>query len=195
MSETRDKRRRTDLDQFVLALIGSGVSTPYEFQKAAGLSQGATIPTLQRLLDARLVRQGKTGTRGRTDYQVTAAGKRLLKDGWLTLIEAGPIGDIDSDLRVALLALLGGGDRRLAADFLRQSADKKMEAAATAEPIGNRGALALLPRWYSDLRSSTSKALLVAESEALRTMADALPRKLSTRPRRTTRTAKRQKGL
>jgi hypothetical protein len=47
MSETRDKRRRTDLDIFILALIDSGVSTPYEFQKAAGLSQGATIPALQ----------------------------------------------------------------------------------------------------------------------------------------------------
>jgi hypothetical protein len=58
MSETRDKRRRTDLGLFVLALIDSGVSTPYEFQKTAGLSQGATIPALQRLLDARLVRQG-----------------------------------------------------------------------------------------------------------------------------------------
>ena len=178
MSETRDKRRRTDLDQFVLALIDSGVSTPYEFQKAAGLSQGATIPTLQRLLDARLVRQGKPGTRGRTDYQVTAAGKRLLKDGWLALIEAGPIGDVDSDLRVALLALLGGGDRRLAADFLRQSADKKMESVAAVEPIRNPGKLPPLPRWYSDLRSSTAKALLTAESEAIRAMADALPRKL-----------------
>ncbi len=58
MPETRDKRRKTDLDEFVLALIDSGVSTPYALQKAAGLSQGATIPALQRLLDARLVRRG-----------------------------------------------------------------------------------------------------------------------------------------
>jgi hypothetical protein len=29
MSETHDKRRRTDLDLFVLALIDGGVSTPY----------------------------------------------------------------------------------------------------------------------------------------------------------------------
>ena len=69
------------------------VSTPYEFQKAAGLSQGATIPALKRLLDARLVHQGKPGARGRTDHQVTAAGKRLLKEGWLALIEEGPSGD------------------------------------------------------------------------------------------------------
>jgi hypothetical protein len=40
---TRDKRRRTDLYLFGLALIDRGVSTPYELQKAAGLSQGATI--------------------------------------------------------------------------------------------------------------------------------------------------------
>jgi hypothetical protein len=194
MSETRDKRRRTDLDLFVLALIDSGVSTPYELQKAAGLSQGATIPALHRLLDARLVCQGKPGARGRTDHQATAAGKRLLKDGWLALIGEGPSGDVDSDLRVALLALLGGGDRRLAADFLRQSADRKMESVATAEPIGNPGALPDLPRWYSDLRSSTAKALLTAESAAIRAMADALPRKLSGGPRHSTRAPKKQKG-
>ena len=142
MAEPRDKRRKTDLDLFVLALIDCGISTPYEFQKAAGLSQGATIPALQRLLDARLVRQGKPGARGRTDHQVTAVGKRLLKDGWLPLIEAGPSGDIDSDLRVALLALLGGGDRRLAADFLRQSAAKKMEFVGTARSLRDVSKLA-----------------------------------------------------
>ena len=36
MSETRDKRRRTDLDLFVLALIADGISTPYELQKWRG---------------------------------------------------------------------------------------------------------------------------------------------------------------
>jgi hypothetical protein len=30
MSETRDKRRRNDLDLFVLALVSERVSTPYE---------------------------------------------------------------------------------------------------------------------------------------------------------------------
>jgi DNA-binding PadR family transcriptional regulator len=108
MSQTHDKRRRTDLDLFVLALIDSGVSTPYELQKAAGLSQGATIPALQRLLEARFVRQGKSGARGRTGYQVSPAGKKLLKDGWRPLVAAGPSGDVDSDLRIALLAFWGG---------------------------------------------------------------------------------------
>lgn len=146
MSQTPDKRRRTDLDLFILALIDSGVSTLYEFQKAAGLSQGATIPALQRLLEARLVGQEKPGARGRTSYKVSAAGKRLLKNGWLSLIDAGPSGDLDSDLRVALLALRGSGDRRLAADFLRQSADKKIESIPLAELTGNSGAVAALAR-------------------------------------------------
>ena len=194
MAETRDKRRRTDLDLFILALIDSGISTSYELQKTAGLSQGATIPALQRLLDAQFVRQGKPGARGRTDYQVTVAGRRLLKDGWLGLIEDGPSGDIDSDLRVALLALLGSGDRRLAADFLRQSADKKMESLAAAQPIGDLDKLPPLPRLYSELRSSTTKALLKAESAAIRSIADALPRKLSDKPRPSARATRKQKG-
>jgi DNA-binding PadR family transcriptional regulator len=181
MSTRQDKRRRIDLDLFVLALIDGGVATPYQLQKSAGLSQGATIPALQRLLEARLVRQGKPGTRGRTDYKATVAGKRLLKDGWLALIEDGPSGDVDSDLRVALLALLRGGDRRLSADFLRRSADKKMESANAVEPMGDPGKLPPLPRLYSELRSSTAKALLTAESVAIRAMADALPRKLSSK--------------
>jgi hypothetical protein len=194
MSQTRDKRRRTDLDLFILALIDSGVSTPYEFQMAAGLSQGATIPALQRLLEARLVGQGKPGSRGRTDYKVTAAGRKIAKAGWLPLVEAGPSGDPDSDLRVALLAIWGSGDRRLSADFLCQSADKKMESIAAAELTGGPGAVAPLARWYTDLRSATSKAVLTAESEALRAMAEALPRSLTGKPGHNTRASKKQKG-
>jgi DNA-binding PadR family transcriptional regulator len=195
MSETRDKRRRTDLDLFILALIDGGVSTPYELQKAAGLSQGATIPALQRLVEARFVRQGKPGARGRSDYRVSAAGKKLLRDGWLPLIEAGPSGDLDSDLRVALLAIWGSGDRRLAADFLRQSGDKKMESIATTELAGDQGDVTPLARWYTDLRSETAKALLTAESEAIRAMAEALPRKLIGKSRRSAGSVKRQKGV
>jgi hypothetical protein len=65
---------------------------------------------------------------------------------------------------------------------------------AVAEPIGNPGALPLLPRWYSDLRFSTAKALLTAESAAIRAMAEALPRNLTGKSRHSTRAAKKQKG-
>jgi DNA-binding PadR family transcriptional regulator len=193
MSETPDKRRRTDLDLFILALIDGGVSTPYQLQKSAGLSQGATNPALQRLLEVGLVRQGKPGTRGRTDYKATAAAKKLLRDGWLPLIDEGPSGDLDSDLRVALLAIWGSGDRRLAADYLSRSADKKMESIAGSALTGSSGPVAPLARWYTDLRSATAKALLKAESHAIRAMADALPRKLTAKPRRIAYASKTQK--
>jgi DNA-binding PadR family transcriptional regulator len=194
MSEIRDKRRRTDLDLFVLALIDGGVSTPYELQKAGGLSQGATIPALQRLLGARLVRQGKPGARGRTDYKVTVAGRNLLKAGWLPLVEASPSGDIDSDLRVALLALWGGGDRRVAVEFLRESAYKKLETQEAAEPDGDPLKSVPLARLYSEMRSAAAKALLKAECSVIRAMADSLPRSLAGKPRHSKRPARSQQG-
>ena len=194
MSETPDHRRRTDLDLFVLALIDGGVSTPYQLQKEAGLSQGATIPALKRLLETRLVSHGKPGARRRSDYKVSAIRMRLLRDGWLPLIEAGPSGDLDSDLRVALLAILGSGDRRLAADFLRQSVDKKMELIVTTELAGSPGDVTPLARWYTDVRSQTAKGLLKAECSVVRAMADSLPRSLTGKRQRSGRPSKAQKG-
>jgi len=194
VSHTPDKRRRTDLDLFILALIDGGVSTPYELQKTAGLSQGATIPALQRLLVARLVRQGKPGARRRKDYKVTAAGSKALKAGWPPLLEAGPSGDIDSDLRVALLVLWGSGDRGIAAEFLRESAGKKMALQANAEPTADPGAVAPLASWYCEMRSVAAKALLTAECSAIRAMADRLPRNLAGKTMRRVSTPKKQKG-
>ncbi|QNI31163.1 hypothetical protein H7849_18990 [Alloacidobacterium dinghuense] len=178
MSETRDRRRRTDLDLFVLALIDSGISTPYDLQKMAGLSPGATIPALQRLLDAGCVRQGKPGPRGRTDHKITATGKKLLNAGWRTLLEDGPSGDLDADLRVALVALWAGGERRLAIEFLRESAHKKTDAIESIEEDDSSDASAPLARWYRTLRSAAAKALLKGESQAALAMAESLPRSL-----------------
>ena len=194
MSETPDKRRRTDLDLFVLALIDGGVSTPYELQKLAGLSQGATIPALQRLLEARFVRQGKPGARRRIDYKITAAGRKLLKTGWLPLIDAGPSGDIDADLRVALLTIWGSGDIRLAAEFLRESADRKKELQANAEPTGDTSTVPPLARWYVEMRAGAAKALLTAECSVIRAMADTLPLISSGRVKRRTHRPIKRKG-
>jgi hypothetical protein len=177
MPEIPDKRRRTDLDLFILALIDSGMTTPYDLQKGAGLSQGATTPALQRLIDAKFVRQGKPGSRGRIDYNTTAAGRKCLKNGWQALIEAGPSGDLDSDLRIALLALWIAGDRGQAAEFLRRSADRKMDMVSAIENPDKAADLPPLARWYTELRSSSSRALLTAESIAIREIADMLPRK------------------
>jgi hypothetical protein len=121
VSEIRDKRRRSDRDRFVLALIDSGTSTPYELKTAADLASGATIPALRRLLEGELVVQGKPGPRGRTAYRIAAEGRRYLKTGWRKFVDDGPSGDLEVDLRISLLALWVGDDRRGAVDFLRRS--------------------------------------------------------------------------
>ena len=177
MSKTPDKRRRRDLDLFVLALVDSGVSTPYELQRAAGLSPGATIPALRRMVARGLVLAGKAGIRGRMTHKLTAAGRQLLKDGWRELILDGPSCDFDADLRVALLALFVGGSRRLAVDFLRKSAARKLESlGAIQEPDGQQP-LPPLAFQYKSLRAASAKALIKAEAAAATAVARGLPRK------------------
>jgi DNA-binding PadR family transcriptional regulator len=192
MSETRDKRHRTDLDLFVLALIAEGISTPYDLQKKAGLSQGATVPTLRRLLQESLVEQGKPGVRGRVVHRITKEGRKILKTGWKELLDAGPSGDLDADLRVALLSLWAGGERRLAADFLRQSAAARAEAVMLTGLDDTFNSSAPLASWYTRLRSSAAKVLLKGESPAALAMADALPRNLSQSPKSTSPMIKRK---
>jgi DNA-binding PadR family transcriptional regulator len=177
--ETRDKRRRSDLDLFVLALIASGVATPYELKTAAGLSPGATIPALQRLLEEELVVQEKPGSRGRIDHKITVEGRKRLKNGWRQLIDDGPSGDLDADLRVALLALWVGGDRQLASDFLRQSAAQRLESIGKVEEPDEPALLPPLAAWYRKLRSASAEAILKGEATAALAMAKALPRSTS----------------
>ena len=184
MSKIRDKRRRTDLDLFVLALIESGLSAPYDLQKAASLSPGATIPALQRLLESGFVRQGKPGSRGRTDHRITPAGKKLLKTGWRDLIEDGPSGDLDADLRIALLALWVGKDWHLASGFLKQSAGRKRASIEALKESGEPSSESPLADWYIRLRSEAGKATLKAEAAAALAMAESMPRKLSANRRR-----------
>jgi hypothetical protein len=179
-----DKRRRADLDLFVLALIEGGLVTPYELQKAAGLSPGATISSLRRLVEGSLALHGKPGPRGRTDYGITAEGRRYLKTGWRDLIEEGPSGDLDADLRVALLALWVGGDRWLAANFLRQSAGQMLRSVGSVEESDEMASLPPIALWYRRLRSTSADVLIKGESAAAIAMAKALPRSLSSKQKR-----------
>ena len=174
-----DKRRRTDLDVFVLALIEAGVSTPYELQRSAQLSQGATGPVLERLLASRLVLAGQPGPRNRVGYRISAAGKRYIAAEWRTLVEAGPTGDLDVDLRVALLSLWLGGKSGEAAKFLSDCANLR----ATARQIHGGTDLPkdvpLLAAWYTDLRAISSQKRAEADLEVIAAVLQALPR---TRP-------------
>jgi DNA-binding PadR family transcriptional regulator len=177
VSQTRDQRRRSDLDLFVLTLIASGVSTPYSLKAAADLSPGATIPALRRLLAEGMVVQAKPGPRGRADHKITAAGRRRLKSGWRVLIDEGPSGDLDADLRVALLGIWIGRERRLAVEFLKGSAARKLQEVGTAEEPEEGDSTAPLAYWYRRIRLAFAEALIKAEADAVLGMAKMLPRR------------------
>lgn len=160
----------------MLALVDGGVSTPYELKTAAGLSPGATIPVLRRLMDSRLIVPERPGNRGRMNHKITADGRRHLESGWQGLIDGGPSGDLDADLRVALLALWIGGDRRSAAEFLRKSAAKRRESISKVKKAEGPPLLPPIAFWYRRLRSISSEASIKAEFAAALAMARALPR-------------------
>jgi len=178
MSETHDKRRKSDLDLFVLALINGGVSTPYTLQKEAGLSPGATIPAIQRLLQDGLIRQGSAGLRGRTESRITAAGRKRLRSAWRVLIDEGPSGDLDADLRVALLAISQGNAYSSAVQLLKRSAAKLLEMGHAVSKESKSDAPVALAGLYRELRSISVRALLEGQAAAAATIADSLPRKL-----------------
>ena len=68
------------------------------------ISPGGSIPSLRRLLANRLVSMGISGPRNRGEYRLTTTGRAALRKGWKDLLDQGPTGDLDSDLRMVLLA-------------------------------------------------------------------------------------------
>lgn len=157
-------------------------------RKEAGLSPGATIPALQRLLETGFVRPGKSGLRGRTEHRVTSAGRKHLVQGWNALIADGPTGDLDTDLRVALLALWIGGERKLAVDFLRQSAEKIQKLMQAVSGENSSDGASPLGDQYRALRGSAAKALLKAHAISVTSIVESIstksPRRHKTRGRR-----------
>ena len=130
----------------------------------------------RRLLAGGLAVQGKAGPRGRTDFKVTVAGSRTLRSSWRGLIDQGPSGDLDADLRVALLALWIGHDRHLATNFLRQAAAQRLSSVGRASRQDEPVSLPPLALWYRRLRSASAVALTKGEAAAALAMARALPR-------------------
>jgi DNA-binding PadR family transcriptional regulator len=175
VSEIRDHRRRNDLDLFVLALLDAGISTPYDLQHLAGLSPGASIPALRRLAERKLVISGKAGVRGRVGHKPTAAGLRHLQEAWRGLIETGPTGDLDSDLRMAVIALVVGRDRSLATGFLRESAARMRRSAKSMKRTSEATAPLGLADCYRNLRAIAAESLLEGRAAAASKLAGMLP--------------------
>jgi DNA-binding PadR family transcriptional regulator len=152
----------------VIALLLEGVSTPYELHSLAGLSPGATIPALQSLVEDGFARPGKPGTRGRVAYFATRKGKKWLDAVWLSLLDEGPSGDLESDLRVFLIAVRVGKDGKQAETFLRSALAFRRESLAQLQrKIGQEGSEEWLADQYIRLRSTAAVAMLRAELKTI----------------------------
>lgn len=122
-------------------------------------------------------------------YKITSQGRAHLKSSWRELIDDGPSGDLDADLRVALLALWAGGDRGTAAKFLREAASQGVSIPRTDDARDNFASFPPLAQWYRQLRLASTKVLAKRESAAALAMAQALPRTsgniTNTKPKKT----------
>ncbi len=176
----RDKRSRLDLELFVLALIQRGVNTPYRLL-SAGLSQGGVIPVLGRLENSGYVRRGKPGPRGRTEFEIAAAGRRHLQAAWQTLLEAPVSGDIETVLRAASLAILSGADRKIVTAYLERAAKAKVADSKSRKAECEESKPSQLaepdPGIYNWMLATNAAARLAAEAKVLRQLATTLLRR------------------
>ncbi len=176
---TPDKRSKSDLDLFILALLEAGITTAYGLRIYAGLSPGATLPVLARLKSKRLAKPADAASRGRTDFHPTAAGINYLKSGWRSLLEADIPPSADAVLRTVALTVVIGGDSRAARAYLARAA-KARRAVLEAGPATGGAEISPkhpLPQAFLRMRSAYEAARLKAEAQVFAALAKNLGRK------------------
>jgi DNA-binding PadR family transcriptional regulator len=95
------------LDLYILSLLDRGLQTPYDLHSKGGLSLGSTLPALRRLEEAGLVRKkapSGSSKRPRHCFQVSAAGRKMARGGWIQLLKDQPPSDFDAVLRLVDIA-------------------------------------------------------------------------------------------
>ena len=153
-------------------------------QSLAGISPGASIPSLQRLVAAGHARATKPGSRNRVAFSVTSKGERWLDAAWVSLLEAGPTGDFDSDLRIFLLALYRGRDSARARKFLRATAERRAQALAKLQQKSREETTeSWLAEQYRSLRATSAIGLLKAETKEILSLVNNSPRSPAPRKR------------
>lgn len=172
--DPKDKRSKLDLELFVIALIDRETNTPYLLQTKGCLSPGATIPVLKKLEKLRLIRRGKSGARGRADYEVTALGKQHLNSQWKSLLQGQTPSDVEAILRIASLGLLCGATRNAVATYLLQAADTKDAIRKSAKNERKRPVETDEAGMYAWMRFEHVKARQKAEVDILRKLASTL---------------------
>jgi DNA-binding PadR family transcriptional regulator len=113
------------LDLFILMLVRDGLSSPYLWQARAGVSLGASLPAVRRLLDGGLVSEAEGEHRGRREFTITRPGLGELKNinQHLENNLDRPKADLETVLRLVCIAITENKPE-LAGKLLLQAAEK-----------------------------------------------------------------------
>jgi DNA-binding PadR family transcriptional regulator len=157
------------LDLFVLSQLDRGLQTPYDLLQQGGLSLGSTVPTLRRLGKAGLVRKkarpAGSSRRPRHCYELSAAGRKLARKGWIQLLKDRPPSDLDAVLRLADLAQhYGAKVADIASLFQRAARDRKVSSKQASSGRGKSGVAPLL---YVATKNDWDACRLAAEARFL----------------------------
>jgi DNA-binding PadR family transcriptional regulator len=173
MSKTRppkqDKRSKIDLDLFLLACVEQGLGSAYDLKVEAGISPGASLPSLARLKRLGFISPGKIGARGKVIFAATPNGRAFLQGNWYALLEQTVPVEMDSILRVAALGRMMGAKPSEVRDFLKRASDSRLRDSEQRKLEVVQG-LALGKQSYQSMRAVVDAARLRAESTALKSL-------------------------
>jgi DNA-binding PadR family transcriptional regulator len=134
------------LDLFILSVLDRGLETPYDLNRQGGLSLGSTVPALRRLETEGLVRKKApvgSSKRPRHWFQLSAAGRKLARGGWILLLKDHPPSDFDAVLRLADMAQHYRARPADIVTFLEAAASERRSSARVSEPHEMRDSLGL----------------------------------------------------
>lgn len=158
------------LDVFVLSMLDRGAKSAYDLRRRAGISLGASTPSLRRLVKNKLVTLEKDRSptnHRRNSVELTAAGREQARKGWKSwLVDNSGVTDLDSLLRIADMASQYGADPYRIKKFLKSAGETKLlmadSAKGTARALPHSGKLI-----YGKMRSRCDENRLRAEADAL----------------------------
>ena len=166
------------LELFILSILNDGPAAAYDLQRRFGISVGSSLPALERLRKDGLLSKTATKTataRPRYEFEVTQAGKRVLKTGWQPYIQgkAAPA-DVEAALRVVAVAVRFGATAQELGLFLhRLSGDKTLEA-DLAEFNEEQRTAAQGKLSYISMRAHFETNRLRAEAQTLEELANSV---------------------
>ncbi len=122
---------RTSLNVFVLAAVEAGLDSAYDLHRYADLSIGTTLPLLNRLQAAGLVRSKPAARRSR-QYSLTSKGRLALRRSWSNILTAVPR-EFDAVLRLVYISARVDPTLKTTRAFLRASGLDRNRLAAERE--------------------------------------------------------------